>query len=225
LTDCVALFPARAKRVAALLPSSRLRPALLWPGVTLLGVDTIEYRRHGSGIPCNEVSIMVPVLEGSARTIPLLPLLVPEWFAHFGWYVLHLPVTTEAAREEGVEIWGYPKFLAEITFEEEGVRRRCRLRAAGQDILTLDVSKGQGKHRVMDPYTYTLKEGQLLRTRVRQEGTYTGSLFQGGASLQLGDHPLAAELRALGIGTRAVMCRFARQASSLVYPPSTCPPL
>jgi hypothetical protein len=34
-----------------------------------------------------------------------------------------------------VEFYGFPKLLAEITFEDVGEARRCRLRAEGRDIV------------------------------------------------------------------------------------------
>jgi hypothetical protein len=63
-----------------------------------------------------------------------LDLLFPHRFPRFGLYVHHLPVTTQEAYDFGVELWGYPRFLCQITFEEDEGARRCRLAVDGQEV-------------------------------------------------------------------------------------------
>ena len=52
-------------------------------------------------------------------------------------YTHHLPVTTEISREVGAEFAGYPKFVADIEFTEEGNWVTCELMADGQKVLKL----------------------------------------------------------------------------------------
>jgi hypothetical protein len=132
-------------------------------------------------------------------------------------YIHHLPVTTQAARDFGVEIWGYPKFIAEIGFEETGALRRCRLRAEGKDIVMLEINKSATKVRSTNFHTYTIKNSQLLRTLVQTQGQYCITRLPGGASYTLGDHPIAVELKALGMGKTAVGCFYAPQLQSLLH--------
>ena len=56
-----------------------------------------------------------------------------------GWWVHHLPVTTEVALRAGRSLWGYPKFLADIGYEWDGPRRICTLAAEGSEILRVVV--------------------------------------------------------------------------------------
>ncbi len=214
----MAHFPTPVAPVRKLLPTERLKPAQLVPGTAILSMVAMEYRRIADVAPYNEFGIMVPVLYEPSLNIPGLPLLFPHWFRHFGLYVHHLPVTTQAAYDFGVEIWGYPKIVAEICFEDAGRMRRCRLRADGKDVVTLEVVKLPTRARSMDFYSYTIKDGRLLRTRIQTQGQFGVARFRGGASYTLGDHPIAEELRALGMGKTAVECLWAPNVQSMLHP-------
>jgi hypothetical protein len=66
--------------------------------------------------------VAVPVLYKTTDQGPGLP----------GGYVVHPPLTTEEARCGGAEFYGFPRFLAEITFEDAGPctpsrGRRCSI--------------------------------------------------------------------------------------------------
>jgi len=225
-----ALFPAPVAKVLRLLPSKKLKPILLMPGTTMVALTAFEYRKIADVEPYNEFAISIPVQYGAAVNVPGLPLffhpvLSPQWYRKLGMYVLHLPVTTQAARDFGVEIWGYPKFIAEISFEDAGEMRRCRLRAEGKDIVTLEIKKLATKDRSISFYTYTVQNGRLLRTLVQTQGQYSITRFPGGASFTLGDHPVAEELKALGLGKTAVGRFYAPQVKSLLHPANELLPL
>jgi len=221
----MAHFPVPEAAVRNLLPSSRLKPVLLVPGTAILSMVAMEYRQIIEFAPYNEFGIMVPVLYEPKVSIPGLPLLFPHWFKRSGLYVHCLPVTTQAAYEVGTEVWGYPKIVAEIVFEDIGQVRRCQLRAEGKYILTLDVEKGATGFSKINFHSYTVKGGQLLRTLIQTRGDFNIARFRGGASFNLGDHPIAEELRALGIGKTAVERRYLTNMQSMLHPPGECMPL
>lgn len=225
-----ALFPAPATKVQRLLPSKKLRPVLALPGIAMVALTAMEYRKIADVAPYNEFSIAVPVQFEPTFNIPGLPLffhplLSPQRYRKIGMYVHHLPVTTQAARDFGVEIWGYPKFIAEISFEDVGEMRRCRLRAENKNIVTLEIRKLATKARSINFYTYTVKNAQILRTLVQTQGQYSITRFPGGASYTLGDHPIAEELKALGMGKTAVGRFYAPQVQSLLHPANEYLPL
>ena len=213
----MAHFPAPTAALRRLLPGDRLKPSELVPGTSVVSLAAMEYRRIADVQPYNEFGIMVPVLYEPSRNVPALPLLAPDRFRRFGLYVHHLPVTTEEARVFGIEIWGYPKFLAEIGFEETDRVRRCRLRADGETILTLEVAKSATRARPLDLYSYTVKDGQLLHTRVQAEGQVSVVRLRGGACCDLGEHPVAEELRALRMSRTAVERLYAPQVQSMLH--------
>lgn len=213
----MAHFPVPTAAVRKLLPTNKLKPVQLRPGKAILCMAAMEYRQIADVAPYNEFGIMVPVLYEPTINILGLPLFFPHWFRRFGLYVHHLPVTTQAAYDFGVEIWGYPKIVAEISFEDVGDMRRCRLRADGKDIVTLELKKVATKARPMNFYSYTVKDGQLLRTLIQTQGHFGIARLRGGASYTLGDHPISEELRALGMSRTPVECIFADQVQSMLH--------
>jgi hypothetical protein len=188
------------------------------PGTAIISFAAFEYCEIADVAPYNEFGIMVPVLYEPALNIRGLPLLFPHRFRRFGLYIYHLPVTTQEAYDFWVEIWGYPKFVAEISFEDIGGMRRCKLRAEGKDIMTLEVKKVATRTRLMNYYSYTVKDGQLLRTLIQAQGRVGITRFKAGASYTLGDHHIAEELRALGMGKTTVERLYAPQVQSMIYP-------
>jgi hypothetical protein len=224
-TGTMAHFPAPAAGLRRLLPSKKLKPALLAPGTGILSVMTMEYRQTADVEPYNEVAIMVPVMYDPLINPPGLPLLFHQRFERFGFYIHHLPVTTQEAFDYGVEIWGYPKFVAEITFDEDDRERRCHWRSDGRHVLTLTVSRRAGKPRTMYSTNYTVKDGQLLKTPLKMQMECAISRFRGGASLVLGDHLIADELRALNPGQKPAEVYYAPSMQSMLYPASKRLPL
>ncbi len=213
----MAHFPAPAGALRALLPSDRLKPAELVPGTGVVSLAAMEYRRIADVEPYNEFGIMVPVLYEPSFTVPALPLLFQHRFERLGLYVHHLPVTTQEALDFGVEIWGYPKFIADISFQDTERVRRCRLRHDGKDIATLEVVKSATADRPLDLRSYTVKGGLLLRTPIQARGQVSIVRLRAGASCDLGDHPIAEELRALGMSRTAVERLYAPQVESMLH--------
>ena len=119
-------------------------------------------------------------------------------------YIHQLPVTQTFTLEAGQRIWGYPKFLADIEITEHRHHVSCTLAAEGVYVLTLDVHEG-GPMRLptRDLPTYSLRDDVLRRTPWEQDAVTKARL--GGASLELGSHPIADDLRSLGLPKRALM--------------------
>jgi len=117
-------------------------------------------------------------------------------------YSHQLPVTTEIAREEGLEFSGYPKFIAEIEFTKEDTWITCELKPENQHTLTLSgqhlVEKIFPRFRV-DPITY--RNGYILRSAlVMSERKMSSSKREDDAKIGLGEHPITEELRGMKLG-------------------------
>jgi hypothetical protein len=216
-TGVLAHFPAPASAVRRLLPGQSLTPVLIAPGVAILSVAAFEYRRVADMEPYNEVAIGAPVLYKPAVNMPVLPFLFPKLFKSFGFFVANMPVTTEDSRELGVKVWGYPKFLADIAFEELDNIRRCRVRLEGKNFMTLDVQQLPSKIQQLDFAVYTVKDGALLRHQLETEGLYGQSILPGGAKVSFGDHPLAQALRGIRLGKTALARVFGSNVASLLH--------
>lgn len=209
-------FLAPIARVRPLLPSSRMHPLRVTPWHCVVSISAFEYRDSDIGA-YNEVSIGVPIVLdeptpwfiGTLRQAPAVPQV----------YVRHLPVTTEVARQAGVEFAGYPKFLAEITFEKDGEWIKCHLHEAGQHILTLGGREGalsSAPRSRMQPIT--VREGYMLRCElVVSERNQTSGRGAGGAQLELGEHPIAQEIREWKLG-QILAYQYAPQHQAILTP-------
>lgn len=214
VTSLSAQFLASTRQVRASLPSPRIHPLRITPWHCVVLVAAFEYRDSDIG-PYNEVSIAVPftldepgpMLTGILRKPPSEPNL----------YIRHLPVTTEIARSAGVELGGYPKFLADITFAREGPTITCRLEESGRHILSLtgreEAPRSVPRERF---YLMTTRAGFLLRCALvlseRSETNRPGTI-----QLELGDHPIAEEVRGWQLG-RVLASTYAPQHQAILTP-------
>ena len=105
----LANFPAPTASIRALLPSRTLVPVELLPGLSVVTLVAFDHRRVEGLDRYQEVSVMMPVRLKPRWNVPLLPLLFPHWFPDLGFWVEHLPVTSQPACDAGVAIWGFPK--------------------------------------------------------------------------------------------------------------------
>lgn len=122
-----------------------------------------------------------------------------------GIWVASLPVTTEAARSAGVELWGYPKYVTAI--ETTFVKGEASVRLG--DELTLRLEALSGPRLAAQPVvTYTAREGRLLRTRIDVDHKVRwGSGL--GAHLELrGDGPTTLLARKLGLDRARALASF-----------------
>lgn len=213
----MAHFPACSAKVRRLIPSPQLQPVQLAPGIAIVSFAAFEYRHMATLRPYNEFAIMVPVLPKPTENIPALPLLYPNQYPELGFWIRHLPVTTQEACDVGAVLWGFPKFLADISFEDVGWMRRCRLTVNGQHVMTLDVRTSETRTQARDFYAFPQKTGHFLRTRVQTRGLYDETRFAGGASYTLGEHRIARELKALGMRPVCLDRIYAFRAQSLLH--------
>lgn len=204
-----ASYPASITKVQKSLPSEKLKPVQIKPGTTAISLAAYEHRHIEGYEQYNEFGISVPVQYKTADKDPGLS----------GIYVLHLPVTTEETRRDGVDWYGFTKFIAEIGFEDMGETRCCRVQAEGKDIITLEVKKLDTESVSRDFYVYTVKDCQLLRTLVQTHGQVGTSNLAGGASYSLGDHTIAKGLQNLEMGETVIEYSYTAQMQMMLHKP------
>jgi hypothetical protein len=202
-----AYFSASSSAVAAMLPSSDLHPVRLPGGRGVVFVAGLQHGElTGNGVdglcalPYGEVMIGALVTRRPAP--PLLPLVAPPatGFAA-GAFVLHLPVTTRVSRDVGRQVWGYPKFVADMDFDDSVAERRVRLTEGGRHILTLTV-RPAGRPSIADGslLLYSVLDGRLIELDVPGHGIEQRRWGRKGGRLELGDHQVADDLRHLSLG-------------------------
>jgi hypothetical protein len=195
-----AFFTAGRDAVARLLPEG-LHPVNMGRDRTPLAISGANYLDSTIG-PYGEVAINVPCTHG--RSAPaIVSAALQTRFPGFGYFVVHLPVTTPLANDLGRSVWGYPKFLAAIDFDRTPGHQRVHLAEGGSEILSLTVPQRGLPVRDNRPWvTFATRETDLLRVTTPCRSIYQVLPGGPGVRLQLGDHRIAAQLRRLGISTR-----------------------
>ena len=186
-----------------------LSPVRLSPGHTVVTLLSVDYRRIGDDAmtPYEEVGVLLPATP-AAGAVPELGALGRELTGStgaLGGYVAALPVTTEPARALGVEIWGYPKSVAEIRITDRGDRRRTALGDDRGHALTVEAPWRPRIETTVATTSYTdgtgtegEPGGRLRSQPLELSGRFGARPLAG--SYALGHHPLAERLRGLGLG-------------------------
>src|SRR3954453_4892673 len=175
-----------------------VEPAGLEPARTMrkFALATLAFVRYSDGDlgPYQEVAVAILVQDSTGTGM-----------GGASAYIHQLPVNQAFTCAAGREIWGFPKFLADITITEGRHADECLLVHEGRKVLRLDIAQGiptPVRDTALDALSF--RDGVLRRTRWSLDGG--GSRVRpSGARLELGDHPIADELRGLGLPHRALM--------------------
>lgn len=211
---CTASTAALRKR----LPSPDMHPVELYPGRCLMAFSAFEYRRTDIG-PYNEFSISALVSHGR-KPVPGLTTLACALRNEFSAYVLHLPVTSERARRGGVEMAGYPKFIADIDIRRDNGMMNCTVAENGRHILSMhgkDLPGAPGKlaHYVL----HTRKNGIPLNANLYlNPKQYRQVLGRDNVRIELGvDHPICTELQALDLGSEPLLYQYMPSYEAILF--------
>lgn len=200
-----ATFLVDAAVARSLLPGDEVELAEPWPGRALCSIACIDYQENDLG-DYDEVSIAFFVRpRGAPKGVPYLGTWAQMMRGGLGTYIWRLPVNQSFTCEAGCGIWGFPKTVDTIDFSRDAGRMTCRWEADGRHVLTFSMPTG-GERELSDREmtTYTWIEGVAHRTPFTSGSRGVG-LSRGGATLELGDHAVADQLRALGLPKRPLM--------------------
>ena len=219
----IAIFLCDYRRALALMPHPSLRPVRMPRGRAVVLLSCYQYRKVLGLAPYNEIAMTIPVMAGRPGP-PLLPLVMD--LEGKGYYVFSMPVTSLENQIRGTRIWGLPKLVEEIEITTGDGRCTTVARDAdGEAYLELTVpTTGRPKHFDENGILYTLREGELRRSRTCFAGDFQvrtdlGRLWRrGGASgqavLKLGRSPRTDALRALAIEDVPFQLRYCPSLSS-----------
>ena len=206
--DAFALyFTADYEKVKAAMPSDKLHPVILPGNKAIVAICAFNYIDTSIG-PYGEVAVALPAVFDKQMTAfsGLLAAIRESGYAGFGVVVMHLPVTRVEARDAGRGEWGYTKFIADMHFSISPEYMECRMLEGDAHILDLRLKRKGFYLRDKKPLTtFSVKDGDLIKTVIPQKATKRISLMPGGSELKLGDHPVAESIRNLGISNRPFM--------------------
>lgn len=190
--SAAATFMVSHEAAARLMVGTGLEPKRLPGGRAACIIAIVQYLDNDLG-PYSEVAFSLAV--GARDGVPA------------GAYIHQLPVDGEFTCAAGREIWGFPKWLADIDLTIDDRQAHCRLDHEGALVLDLTITRRPIglPSKPMDMTAYAHLDGLTRRTPFasRTTGVRGGPL---GARLLVGDrHPMALELRSLGLPKRALM--------------------
>jgi hypothetical protein len=218
-SSAAATYLVDAAVARTLLPSPDLDVVELLPGRALFSIAAIDYRDNDLG-DYNEISLAFFVRErGAPRGVPYLGTLVDFLRGNVATYIWKLPVNQSFTRDAGAGIWGFPKTVDVIDFDDAAHRRRARLVMAGRSVLTFS-TLARGTRTLPDAptTTYTMVNGRLHRTQFTMGSREVGFAV-GGAERTHGDHPNADDLRRVGLPERALITKWLGKQHARVGPP------
>jgi len=217
-TSVTAIYTASTNKVKKLLPHPAMNPIEMLPGKSMVAFTAFEYRKTDID-PYNEFSIAFLITLDK----PQIPGLTALWQMArrcFTAYVWKLPVTTEIARFGGVELYGYPKFLADITFERSREWIECRLSEKGEHLLSLKgkvlpTTRGKITRFVT---TSILEQIPLTANVVVDPLEFAQSRDSQSAILELGaKHPIAQALKEIQLSAGPVMYQFSPVTEAILF--------
>lgn len=225
----VAGFTADARAVGAAISGrgeAELRPLQIRPGRTVCMLVFVEYLDGDLG-PYHEFGVCFLLDDPAAP--PAAPLAALRALLRGDAHALihELPVDGEFTMAAGREIWGFPKILAEFDVDHDSRVKHGRVSQGGRLIAELTVRPGvpmpsSASSAVLQSYSQL--DGVTRRTPW-QLGATTGTRTRlGGASLALGDHPIADGLRALGLSRHALTSSSVAGLSMTFGPSSVLEP-
>jgi len=207
----------------ALLPGPELEIAEVLPGHGLLSIACIDYRDNDLG-DYNEVSIAFFVRKrGDRKGLPYAGAAFDMIRGVLPTHIIHLPVNQSFTCEAGRAIWGFPKTVDEIDFDTSGDRARCIWNKGSQNVLKLSFPMG-GKREFPEQTlrTYSYIDGVLHQTPFVSSAQELG-IRLGGTEIELGAHPVADELRSLGLPKPALMSLWMGKMKGRFEAAQRCP--
>lgn len=212
-SNVVAVFRASRAGAERLLEGTGYEPQLGPGGSATVALSFYEYRRTSVGV-YSEVGTAVLAVPRGARQprLGIAEMLAPARWRTAGAFVVDLPVTTPIACAAGREIWGYPKFVTDISFR---LRKRDfesvvyepgggGLGSVATAPRIVSVSGHLGPGLPAPPLavvTYTVLDGVQVKTYIDVRGTVSVRA-PGSVTLEVGasEHRMARNLRVLGLG-------------------------
>ena len=199
-----AFFMCDYEKAGQKLEGTGLYPVKFSKGMALASLGLFEYR-ESSLEPYNEGFLMIAVSPQPKMSY------LAQRFQFFmkakdrklGFYTLDLPITEELPLVAGREIWGVPKFLADISlnFSNDRFTGEVLLKGNGEKILSLESSLNKGMpFKFLDSMVYSNYQDSIIK--IISNFNCSVRIFKDkDARLKVGsiNHPMAHNLRDLGL--------------------------
>jgi hypothetical protein len=216
-TSISAIYTADTQKVKTLLPLAEMNPVELLPGRCLVAFTGFEYRKTDIDA-YNEFAITFLITYDKVQ-IPGITAIWQMARRCISGYVWQLPVTTEIARIGGVELYGFPKFIADITFERSDSHISCHVAENGQQILSLTGKiLPTAPEKITQYITYSVVDDIPLKTNVYINPIkFAQTRDSKAASIELGDHTICSTLKDIGLSETIVTYQYSPVNQGILF--------
>ena len=199
------LYEVDAAAAQTLLPAD-FEVAETSPGRANLAIALVDYRDNDLG---------------SYLEIGLILFVRPRGGGEEGNFIVHLPVDHEFTCEAGCRIWGFPKTVEQLARQDGVGSTTWTLTMDGELVLRLTMPRGGSDEAPAMPMTsYTMLDGTPHATAFSQWGRGSQLVLGGeGVTLELGSHPIAKELQALGLPAEPQLSTWTEQMQATFETP------
>ena len=206
LNQATLTFQVPSQPAAALLPGRDFEISESAPGQTQLLMALVDYRENPWG-SYDEVNLGFPVH----------PVGRPEVTNSF---VYRMPVNQEFTCKAGNTVMGFPKTVEQIDFAYSESHVEVRLAMGGREVLRVRLPRVPAAMPPpeMETVSYSYLDGKPLETPLRMQ-IGTGAVDPAEVLLELGDSPVADELRSLGLRRPPDLCTWAEGLSATFQRP------
>lgn len=198
-------FLVDAGAAQAMLEGTGFRVVELFPGKAILQLLAVDYKQNDLG-DYNEGAIIFPVLTpGQRKPFPFFGALKRLGDGTLGNFVYRMPVDQEFTTHAGRFIWGFPKWMSRIDIEFGPKTARGTFIDEGELVYSIQAKTGgKAAPKEQRAASLAIRDGKAWKTYGTNNST--GLTFSlGGTAPDIGDtHPLARELRALGLPKKPV---------------------
>jgi hypothetical protein len=205
LRAATVLWSVPADAAARLLPGDAFEVVEVAPGTAQLVVAACDYVRNPWG-DYDELNLGFLARPAGA------PLEV------IGSFVYRMPVNQDFTCEAGNRVMGFPKTVEDLTVTYTDATATFRLSMGGRHVLTLTVPRvaPTGDPARVDATSYSYLDGVPYGTALSMD-MGTGSIDPADVVLELGDSPVADELRSLGLPSPPDMATWGEGLSATFH--------
>lgn len=209
-SSTLGIFAVSAQVANKLIADSGFEVANIAPGKAALSMSCVHYTDTDCGV-YEEIALAFfvrPTGRQKRLQIPYLSTWIDIIRGNIASYTWGLPVSSTLARDCGIYMWGFPKTLETIEYDDSNQQAKSSWLVDGNVVLSYSVAaKGEKDMPLVSPPVYSVFEGRQHVSYLSQ--TYrNSSIVAGGGELILGDHPMADKLRALGLPKKPLIAGF-----------------
>ena len=209
-----------------LMPHPKIKPVKMTRDKAAIIFSCYEYKTVKEIEPYNEVGFLIPVLVNSVFKMPVIPLLMSNYFRKFGYHVISMPVTSLESKIRGDKMWGLPKQINNVNFDAIDSVFSCTIKEeTGEDIVKLKVPmSGIPKHLDDTTWLYTQKEnGKKYKSQTWFKGDFMVNKFtrqllkptdSGSQFIEIGDSKTGQLLKSLEIENHPFQTRYSHNLTS-----------